>query len=50
MKGGAKRAFVRVLFSGHAVRRMFARSLNKDDVLGIVWGGEVIVDYPDDEP
>ena len=40
----------RVLFSGHAVRRMFERGLNRDDVLGIVRSGEVIADYPDDAP
>jgi len=45
-----ERDFDRVLFSGHAVRRMFERGLSKDDVLGIVRDGEVIADYPEDEP
>jgi len=40
----------RVLFSGHAVRRMFERGLSKDHVLAIIRGGEVIADYPDDSP
>lgn len=50
MDSGSERDFKQVLFSGHAVRRMFERGLNKDDVLGIVRGGEVIADYPHDEP
>jgi hypothetical protein len=46
----ADRHFERVLFSGHAVRRLFERGLNKDEVLSIIRGGEVIVDYADDSP
>jgi len=40
----------RVLFSGHAVRRMFERGLTKDDILRVIRNGEVIGDYPDDRP
>ena len=39
-----------VLFSGHAVRKMFERALSRDEVLAVVATGEVIADYPDDQP
>jgi hypothetical protein len=39
-----------VRFSGHAVRRMFARSLSRDEVLAVVRTGEVIEEYPGDTP
>lgn len=37
-------------FSGHAVRRMFERAISVDDVLGVIAGGEVVAEYPDDKP
>jgi len=40
----------RVLFSGHAVRRMFERSLTKETILRVIRGGEVVADHPDDRP
>lgn len=40
----------RVDFSGHAVRRMFKRSVGRDEVLDAIAGGEVIEEYPDDTP
>ena len=40
----------RVVFSGHAIRRMFRRGVGKDDVLAVVRNGEIIDDYPDDTP
>ncbi len=40
----------RVVFSGHAVRRMMERGLSKDGVLSVLDQGEVIADYPDDTP
>lgn len=39
-----------VIFSGHAIRRMFERSLGRDAILEAVRGGEVIAEYPDDSP
>ncbi|MCD4823898.1 MAG: DUF4258 domain-containing protein [Phycisphaerae bacterium] len=39
-----------VLFSGHAIRRMFQRGLSKDDVLAVTRKGEIIANYSDDIP
>ena len=39
-----------VLFSGHAVRRMFERGLTSDRILSVLRKGEVIDSYPDDRP
>lgn len=39
-----------VVFSGHAIRRMFERGLGRDAILDVVRGGEVIAEYPDDSP
>jgi hypothetical protein len=39
-----------VLFSGHALRRMFERGLSKEDVMAALNGGEVLAEYPDDLP
>ena len=39
-----------VVFSGHAVRRMFVRSVAKDEVLAVIRDGEIIARYPDDKP
>jgi hypothetical protein len=40
----------RVVFSGHAIQRMFQRSVGRDAVNVVVSGGETIADYPDDSP
>lgn len=40
----------KVLFSGHAVRKMFERALSRDEVLVVVAGGEIIAEYPEDQP
>ena len=40
----------RSLFTGHAVRRMFERAIGQPEVLEVVEFGEVIADYPDDDP
>jgi hypothetical protein len=40
----------RVVFSGHAVRRMFERGITGTEVLDVVQHGEVITEYPEDEP
>ena len=37
-------------FSRHAFERMFQREINPDVVAQIVASGEVIADYPDDQP
>ena len=42
--------YIRIIFSGHAVRQMFRRGLGKDDVIATIQSGEVIADYPDDRP
>ncbi len=39
-----------VVFSGHAIRRMFERGLGRATILGIVRDGEVIAEYPEDKP
>ncbi len=39
-----------IIFSGHAIRRMFERKLSQDAILAIVREGEVIAEYPDDSP
>ena len=39
-----------VFFSSHAIKRMFERKISRDDVLEIIHNGEVIADYPDDQP
>ncbi len=40
----------RLLFTGHAVRQMFARRLSVRDIRTLVTGGVTIADYPDDDP
>jgi hypothetical protein len=40
----------RVDFSGHAVRRMFERSIGANAVLAVIAGGETVLEYPDDTP
>jgi len=37
-------------FSRHAYERMFQRGINPDSAAQIVANGEVIADYPDDQP
>ena len=39
-----------VHFSGHAIRRMFERSVTRDEALVAVAQGELIAEYPDDIP
>jgi Domain of unknown function (DUF4258) len=39
-----------ITFSGHAVKRMFQRSLTVVDIEAVVRGGIVIEDYPTDVP
>jgi hypothetical protein len=40
----------RVVFSGHAIARMFERGIERDEVLAVVATGETIADYPEDRP
>ena len=40
----------RVIFSGHAIRQMFNRRISKNNVLHIIKNGQIIIDYPDDQP
>lgn len=39
-----------IIFSGHAVRRMFERAIPKDAVKAVIRDGDVIAEYPDDTP
>ena len=39
-----------VIFSGHALQRMFDRGLHGGDVRSVLRDGEEIVRYPDDTP
>jgi hypothetical protein len=40
----------RVVFSGHAIRRMFQRGVGRDAVNAVISDGETIAEYPDDSP
>lgn len=39
-----------IVFSGHAIRRIFERGLGQDAILKAMQTGEVIAEYPDDSP
>jgi hypothetical protein len=39
-----------VVFSGHAVRKMFERRLSGDTVLAAISAGDTIAEYPNDRP
>ncbi len=39
-----------IIFSGHAVQRMFERGLKVAEVQFIIKSGEIIASYPDDRP
>jgi hypothetical protein len=39
-----------IIFSGHAVRRMFQRDLQPQEVRAVLETGEVVAAYPDDQP
>ena len=40
----------RVVFSGHAIQRMFQRGMGRDAVLAVVAHRETIAAYVDDKP
>jgi hypothetical protein len=39
-----------IVFSAHAAKRMFERSISVDDVLHVIESAILIEDYPDDWP
>lgn len=39
-----------IFFAGHAVRRMFRRSIKPIEVQEVLLSGEIIEDYPDEQP
>jgi hypothetical protein len=39
-----------IIYTGHAVTRMFERNVNTSDIRQVIESGEVIADYPDDSP
>jgi len=39
-----------ILISHHARVRMFERNVSTDDLIAIISSGEIIEEYPDDEP
>jgi hypothetical protein len=39
-----------VKFTRHAIERMFARAIQKDEILLIIASGKIIFEYPDDIP
>jgi hypothetical protein len=43
-------AYERLIFRVHAVQRMFQRGITEMDVRQVLESGEVIEDYPDDQP
>ena len=40
----------RVMFTGHAVQRMFERRIQKEEIRYLLQSGEVIAEYPNDLP
>ncbi len=40
----------KIIFSGHSIRRMFERAIQKQHVIEAVRFGSVLDEYPDDEP
>jgi hypothetical protein len=40
----------RIIFTGHALKRMFERRLTDEDVREAIRNGEIIEEYPDDSP
>ena len=42
--------YKQIIFSGHAIQRMFERAISKTDVLEVFDAGEIIASYPDDKP
>jgi hypothetical protein len=40
----------RIVFSGHAIRRMALRKISRDEVLWVLAHGATIAEYPEDKP
>ncbi len=40
----------KIVFSGHAITRMFERGVTKQEVVSVIHYGEIIFEYPDDQP
>ncbi|MBI3681171.1 MAG: DUF4258 domain-containing protein [Acidobacteria bacterium] len=40
----------RIIFSGHAIRRMFEWRIGSEEVVTVLRMGEVIMEYPEDKP
>ncbi|HII80102.1 MAG TPA: DUF4258 domain-containing protein [Methanosarcina sp.] len=38
------------IISNHARRRMFQRNISTEDIVEVIIQGQIIEDYPDDEP
>ena len=43
-------AFYRLVFRVHAIQRMFQRGISEEDIRHVLETGEVIQEYPEDEP
>lgn len=41
---------MRIIFRTHAILRMFQRRIRETDVRFVLENGEIIQDYPDDDP
>ncbi|MFP4028036.1 MAG: DUF4258 domain-containing protein [Candidatus Brocadiia bacterium] len=49
-KGQMDIDFEILVFSAHAIKRMFEREITEEDVRDILQTGEIIAEYPDDPP
>ena len=47
---GLSKKVDRLVYSGHALRQMFARSISTKDVRAVVANAECVAEYPDDRP
>lgn len=45
-----KKSCEKIVFSKHSVQQMFARLINKDDVISSLSDGEIIIEYKNEEP
>ncbi len=39
-----------IKFRMHAVKRMFERKITEKDVIEVIKNGEIVINYPDDQP
>lgn len=40
----------KIIFSGHAIQRMFERKISREDIKAALADGEIIAEYPEDLP